>query len=263
MLLLEPLAQGRQDLESQTKEQGAAAKGGNLLIASPGSKATHEHTSLEMVRSRHFRILMANVFFNAQVVLIMTASQKTFGLELLPGISDSSLTNMAGAASLMNGIGRLSLGVLADYTSFRFAMVSLCLTQAGLLATFPLCTSPVVYCIWLCGIFCTIGGNFALFPLATSTFFGSENMGSNYGFVFLGVAVSELLASAVLQLVLDGRSMAVACETMAIMAGCGAIAASQMVQDTSSCSQGPEAKLAMQPSRSGYGSVAWEITKLK
>eukprot|EP00421_Protoceratium_reticulatum_P001935 CAMPEP_0168365290 /NCGR_PEP_ID=MMETSP0228-20121227/4643_1 /TAXON_ID=133427 /ORGANISM="Protoceratium reticulatum, Strain CCCM 535 (=CCMP 1889)" /LENGTH=439 /DNA_ID=CAMNT_0008378069 /DNA_START=196 /DNA_END=1515 /DNA_ORIENTATION=- len=213
----------------------------------------------EMVRTTTFWILMANVFCNAQVILIMAASQKTFGLELLPQVAESSLTNMMGGAALMNGLGRVAWGLLADWTSFRGAMVTLCGMLAILVVTLPTCRTGLGYCMWICGIFFGIGGNFALFPLATSTFFGPTHMGTNYGVVFIGLAASELVGSMMQQFVLDGHGISTACQCMALMSVLGCLAASQLEVPVSRDMPGLQAILATEKHVT-YG-TAFETTK--
>mmetsp|Transcript_31698 Transcript_31698/g.73524 ORF Transcript_31698/g.73524 Transcript_31698/m.73524 type:complete len:457 (-) Transcript_31698:89-1459(-) len=210
------------------EEEIASAEDGAMTKE---QQALHEEhlTPFEMLRQKRFWILIGNVFFCAQIVLIMAASQKTFGLEMLPGVSDALLTSATGMASLLNGLGRLVWGAIADWTSFRFAMMTTCIIIAAQLGTLPfVCTTPTRYSVWICGIFFCIGGFFALFPTATSTFFGSKHMGSNYGCVFVGLAASELLGSVILQCVLGGRPIAASCETMAALAVCGGVLGMQL-----------------------------------
>jgi len=194
------------------------------------TEAPLDMTPQQMVRTTHFWILIGNVFCCAQVVLMMAASQKTLGLVLLPGVSDDTLTNLSGLASLLNALGRLLWGTIGDLTSYRCAIMAACSVLAVLLGTLPfLATNVFRYGVWLAAVFCCIGGFFALFPLATSTLFGPKNMGCNYGVVFLGVAVSELLGSLALQCVLARRPIAVTCETLAVLSCCSILLASQLM----------------------------------
>mmetsp|Transcript_143264 Transcript_143264/g.445313 ORF Transcript_143264/g.445313 Transcript_143264/m.445313 type:complete len:474 (+) Transcript_143264:138-1559(+) len=213
----------------------------------------------QMLRSRHFWLLIATVFCDAQVVLIMAASQKTFGLELLPAVSDDTLTNLTGLASLLNGLGRIAWGTVGDLTSFRIAMAGSCTALCAMLATLPfVCVTPWRYGLWLSAIFFCIGGFFSLFPLATSTLFGPEHMGSNYGAVFLGVAVSELISSVILQFVLGARPVPVTCETLAVLMAISGVIAMQLRQGKP---EQAEALLAKQ-AEAGYGGVN-RVSKIK
>lgn len=220
LMLYEPVAK-EPDSDAEALYEGQRKEDGD---GPPDKKQTQDLRLGQMLCTRDFWILIGNVCCCGQIVLIMAASQKTFGLELLPEVSDTALTNFTGMASLFNGIGRLAWGTVGDWTSFRFAMAAACTLLAILLASLPwVCVTSGRYATWLSAVFFCIGGFFSIFPLATSTLFGSKHMGSNYGAIFMGVAASELLGSAVLQLVLGPRPLFVTCEVLAVLALLGAL----------------------------------------
>lgn len=223
------------------------------------AQSSQDLTLGEVLRTHRFWVLIGNVFCCAQVVLIMAASQKTFGLDLLPAVSDDTLTNFTGIASLLNGIGRLAWGTIGDLTSYRFAMSASCTLLAVLLATLPfVCVTVWRYGVWLSAIFFCIGGFFSMFPLATSTLFGPKHMGSNYGAVFLGVAVSELIASVLLQCFLSKHPMALTCEVLAALSVCSVALATRLAPPRQEQSEANFAKLT----GSNYGGVV-TAAKLK
>lgn len=184
-LLVDPLPES---------EQGSDDHGSQLV--NPVECIETNLTAREMICTSTFWFLALGFCFSAQATLFASTFEKTFGAATVPGgISDEFLTVMTAVSSLFNGLGRLAWGALGDRFSFRPAMLTLCLLQASLLASLAYCASKVVYFIWICGIFFCVGGNFSLFPGATATHFGAKHMGSNYGVVFMGPALSMLWGS--------------------------------------------------------------------
>lgn len=192
LLLFEP----PQELASPQSRQEADEAGLQSQYEAQSEAGPRQYTAWEMIKTRQFWLLFFNFFFTAQAVFFVSAFEKTFGSAVVQGgISDTTLTVVAAVSSLFNGLGRIFWGFIADHSSFRIAMVCLCLMQATLLATLFLCSSTVLYFIWVCGIFLCVGGNFALFPSATATYFGEKNVGSNYGLIFFAFGFSTTWGS--------------------------------------------------------------------
>ena len=65
-------------------------------------------------------------------------------------------------------------------------MIIQCLSMALLFSTFALTekAGKWMYVIWVCLIFGTFCGNFALFPTATAKAFGQKYFTVNYGMIF-------------------------------------------------------------------------------
>ena len=101
-----------------------------------------------------------------------------------------SLSGIASAA------GRLIMPILSDYKGRKFAfMILFFITLAALIAlifvTGPLC----MIFIWAVA-FC-YGASAGVFPALTSDYFGSKNLGANYGIVMIGFAGASILAMSV------------------------------------------------------------------
>ena len=69
----------------------------------------------------------------------------------------------------------------------------MCLIQGIIMMVFlKLGGSSMGLIVGACIIGFNFGGNFALFPTATADFFGTKNMGPNYGWVFLAYGVAGI-----------------------------------------------------------------------
>ena len=77
-------------------------------------------------------------------------------------------------------------GILTLQCFFQTAMLCLCTSMIALMMTLvatPHGGKPMFF-IWVCAIFFTFSGNFALFPTATAKSFGQKYMAINFGLVF-------------------------------------------------------------------------------
>jgi len=99
-------------------------------------------------------------------------------------------------AALFNGLGRIVWGKMADIITYKKAMLMMFLIQAILLFIYFTSNFNEVYFLFLtCAIFFCFGGNFSLFPTATSDLFGSKNLGPNYGIVFTAYGIAGFIGA--------------------------------------------------------------------
>ena len=69
----------------------------------------------------------------------------------------------------------------------------MCLLQGILMLTlFSGASSTAMLIVYASAIGFNFGGNFALFPVATSKLFGNKNVGSNYPFVFTAYGIAGI-----------------------------------------------------------------------
>lgn len=99
-------------------------------------------------------------------------------------------------AALFNGAGRIIWGQLADFITYKKAMFLMFTTQAVLMFIYFTTNLNVIYFLILtCAIFFCFGGNFSLFPTATSDLFGTKNLGPNYGIVFTAYGIAGFIGA--------------------------------------------------------------------
>ena len=99
-------------------------------------------------------------------------------------------------AALFNGLGRIAWGKLADVVSYKKAMYLMFSVQAILLLLyFTTNVNGTYFLIMTCAIYFCFGGNFSLFPTATTDLFGAKNLGPNYGMVFTAYGIAGFLGA--------------------------------------------------------------------
>ena len=111
-------------------------------------------------------------------------------------IGTSDFVLIGSLAALFNGLGRIVWGKMADIITYKKAMILMFITQAILLFIyFTTNINEIYFLILTCAIFFCFGGNFSLFPTATSDLFGSKNLGPNYGIVFTAYGLAGFMGA--------------------------------------------------------------------
>ena len=110
------------------------------------------------------------------------------------GVADFVL--IGSLAALFNGAGRIAWGKMADLISYKKAMLLMFTIQAILLFIyFTTNISELYFLIITCAIYFCFGGNFSLFPTATTDLFGAKNFSSNYGILFTAYGIAGFIGA--------------------------------------------------------------------
>ncbi|MBI2974484.1 MAG: OFA family MFS transporter, partial [Deltaproteobacteria bacterium] len=175
------------------------------IAAAPQKK---DYTWREMLATPQFYLLWLAYFAGctAGLMIIMNAStiwqsfaanQKIVGSVLDSTVFDTIKTAGATSVSLIaifNAIGRIAWGKISDSMGSRiktliimFAICSASMLFLNRLTTYPLFiigTGLIGFCF---------GGFLALYPAVTADFYGTKNVGANYGIMFTAYGAGGLL----------------------------------------------------------------------
>jgi len=156
----------------------------------------------QTVKLPQFWILWAAFALSAISGLMVIGSYSAFAkTEVTPSvflyvIGTSDFVLIGSLAALFNGLGRIVWGKMADIITYKKAMLVMFLTQAVLLFIyFTTNFNEIYFLIITCAIYFCFGGNFSLFPTATSDLFGSKNLGPNYGIVFTAYGIAGFIGA--------------------------------------------------------------------
>ncbi len=114
---------------------------------------------------------------------------------------------IVGVMSIFNAIGRIVWGALSD----RIGRVTTMVIMFTLLTIgmFGFAFLSTTYASWIIVMivaslvgFC-FGGNFALFPSSTADYYGTKNVGSNYGVLFTAYGVAGIIGALAAGLIVD------------------------------------------------------------
>jgi len=165
--------------------------------SSTGEVVKAEYGWEEMLKTPTFWLIWT-MFLLAATSGLMTignigkfaADDKSIGVAEIAGI--------IGVLSLANGAGRVAWGATSDKigrTKTLFVMyiiqgltMFMLFYMGDSVSTLALGAALVGFCF---------GGNFAMFPSATADYFGTKNVGQNYGFVFTAYGVAGIMGAVI------------------------------------------------------------------
>jgi len=163
------------------------------LPASGAKKAILDLSQGQTVKTAQFWMTWLAFVLSAGCGLMVIGSLKNFG-QLEGGLSAAVAGSALGLLALFNGLGRVVWGTLSQKLTARGALILMVFLQATMMFVLPgMGGSELTLAIAACWVGFNFGGNFALFPLLTAEFFGTKNLGANYGAVFTSYGVGGIL----------------------------------------------------------------------
>ncbi|MFW9803792.1 MAG: OFA family MFS transporter [Candidatus Thorarchaeota archaeon] len=161
----------------------------------------------EMIRTASFWLLWLMFVFAATAGLMTLGNVKSAALEVDPVGGATFAAVIVGVMSLLNAAGRIVWGAVSDKLGRANTMATMFLVLAIGMFTFAYITTLAVDWVAVMLIaslvgFC-FGGNFALFPSATADFWGSKNVGKNYGVMFTAYGIAGITGAFVAGPIVD------------------------------------------------------------
>lgn len=148
-----------------------------------------QYTTSEILRTRSFYFITLSLMLGTAAYFILNPSFKTLSLER--GLSAGIGTALVMITGIANSLGRLVVPLLSDRIGReKAAIVILCAT--GLCALLLSVAGGVLFLAAVAVIAFCYGGYSGIYPLITADYFGITNVGSNYGAVMVGFAMSAL-----------------------------------------------------------------------
>lgn len=150
-------------------------------------------TQGQVVKTPQFWMIWLTFVFSAGCGLMVIKCLKNFG-QFEGGLTAAAAGSALGLLALFNGLGRIVWGTVSQKLTAKFAVVLMCLLQAGMMfILLGMGSKTSTLTIAACWLGFNFGGNFALFPLLTLENFGAKNLGANYGAVFTAYGVGGIL----------------------------------------------------------------------
>jgi len=102
-----------------------------------------------------------------------------------------------GVLAIFNALGRIFWGRVSDLIDRPRAMMIMFLFQGMAFMILVAAQTPVTILLASAWVGLNFGGIFALFPSATADYFGTRNLGVNYGWIFTAYGVAGILGPVV------------------------------------------------------------------
>jgi OFA family oxalate/formate antiporter-like MFS transporter len=156
----------------------------------------------QTIKLPQFWMLWATFILSAISGLMVIGSYAAFAKTVDSGdnfiyvIGTVDFVLIGSLAALFNGLGRIVWGKMADIITYKRAMLLMFIIQAILLFIyFTTRFNEIYFLLMTCAIYFCFGGNFSLFPTATTDLFGSKNLGPNYGMVFTAYGIAGFIGA--------------------------------------------------------------------
>jgi OFA family oxalate/formate antiporter-like MFS transporter len=120
---------------------------------------------------------------------------RTFAPEWMGGFG--RFVEPVGILAIFNAIGRIFWGKISDLIDRPRAMMMMFLAQGMAFMLLVSVESHFAVFVASAWVGLNFGGNFALFPSATADYFGTKNLGMNYGWIFTAYGVAGILGPVV------------------------------------------------------------------
>jgi OFA family oxalate/formate antiporter-like MFS transporter len=111
-----------------------------------------------------------------------------------------------GILAIFNALGRIFWGKVSDVIDRPRAMMIMFLAQGMAFMMLVSVETHAAIFIASAWVGLNFGGNFALFPSATADYFGTKNVGMNYGWIFTAYGVAGILGPVVGGVLYDATS---------------------------------------------------------
>lgn len=185
----------------------AAAGGGN------------DFSTGQMVGTMHFYVLWVMYLFGATAGLMVIGLAKDIGTKLVHLDGDAA-ANAVVVVAIFNALGRIIWGSLSDKLGRVNSLLIMYILAA--VAMFLMSTITMNYgsFLGLCSLigFC-FGGFLALFPSVTADYYGTKNVGTNYGLIFVAYGIAAIIGPKIGTSVVFTQAFLIAAVLCAIGAG--------------------------------------------
>ena len=179
---------------------GYVPPGGGVAAAAQAKKqSTHNWSAGEMTKTWQFYALVVLFIGSVQSGLLIIANAAGILASTAKGIPFlvANAWILASFGGAINALGRVGTGVYSDKLGRANAYTVNCVISAICIFAMPsIIASKSVFLLFLAvGIaYWQYGGGLALLPAMTADFYGSKNLGMNYGLVFLGWGLGFFMA---------------------------------------------------------------------
>ncbi|MCK4613948.1 MAG: OFA family MFS transporter, partial [Thermoplasmata archaeon] len=159
-----------------------------------GDTVKVDYTWKEMLQTPTFWLIWGMFLLAATSGLMTIGNIGKFAANKDIGVAEIAL--IIGVLSIANGAGRIGWSATSDRIGRTTSLCVMYLVQGiTMFLLFAMGNAVVTLAIGAALVGFCFGGNFAMFPSATADFFGTKNVGQNYGFVFTAYGVAGILGA--------------------------------------------------------------------
>lgn len=156
-------------------------------------RAVDDYDWHDMLRTRQFALLWTMYAFSAFAGLMIIGHMAKIAAAQMPRL-DLGFALVA-VLAIGNAAGRVVAGVVADRIGGTRTMLVVFVAQAAMMGMLAFAGTPATLVPIAAAIGFCYGANLSLFPTTTAGYFGTKNLGVNYGLVFTAWGVGGVFGS--------------------------------------------------------------------
>lgn len=153
---------------------------------------TQQFTATEMLKTPQFYLITATFMLACMAGLMMIGFTKP--IAIAKGVTAEIATLGVMIIAIFNSFGRLFWGFISDKLGRKNTLLLLLLLTAVIILTVNIATGYLIL-ILIAVVGFSYGGFLGTFPAITADYFGSKNMGVNYGLVMFGFGVGAVASA--------------------------------------------------------------------
>ena len=165
------------------------------------SSKKHDYDWHEMMKTPQFYLLWIMFAFASFAGLMIIGHMAKIAAKQLPGVNLGFL--LVAILAIGNASGRIIAGIVSDKLGRTKTMLLVFLLQAVLMAVLSRANTSPLLIIGALVVGFNYGANLSLFPTTTADYFGTKNLGVNYGLVFTAWGVGGVFGSMVAGKIVD------------------------------------------------------------
>ncbi|HWI54884.1 MAG TPA: OFA family MFS transporter [Desulfobacteria bacterium] len=166
--------------------------------------ARHEYDWHEMMKTPQFYLLWLMYAFASFAGLMIIGHMAKIAGKQLTGMDLGFI--LVAVLAVFNAAGRIIAGVVSDKLGRTKTMLIVFIFQAIVMLAFAKLTTVPLLVLGAAAVGFNYGSNLSLFPSTTADFFGTKNLGVNYGLVFTAWGVGGVFGSMVAGKIVDVTS---------------------------------------------------------
>lgn len=203
-------------------------------VSASSPSVREDYSPGQMLRTMRFWMVWAMYFLGAAAGL-MIISQAAPMAEEMAGLSKEAAAGAVGVLAAFNGLGRIFWGGASDKIGRNVSLLLMFVVYAAdFFLLLPHAATYMSYVLGICAAAMSFGGYLALMPAITADYFGTKNIGINYGWMFTAYGAASLFGPIMIawvKQVSGSYTQALYIFAVLSLAGIGLTAASRLSQN--------------------------------
>ncbi len=157
------------------------------------AKAAADFTTKEMVGTVQFYLLWVMFFFGCISGLMVIGLAKDIGVDLVK-LTPATAANAVAMIALFNAGGRLGWGTISDKLGrTKSFLIMFIVTTVAMVIMSVIPMNFAIFFACIAAIASSFGGFLAVFPSITADYYGTKNLGVNYGIVMQAYGIAAIV----------------------------------------------------------------------